>query len=102
MFILHGLLCLQPYFLLFRQSVTFSRYLNIFLAKPADFGIQTCINILNYVLYLITASYRLEYLTEEWFLTQFLLLDYIQLMECSAQLFFALKVLSRIALQLLL
>jgi hypothetical protein len=43
MLLLHGLLCLQPFVLLFGQPVTLNSYLGIFLVKPADFGFQTCI-----------------------------------------------------------
>jgi hypothetical protein len=39
MFLLHDLLCLQPFVLLFGQSVTLSSYLNIFFTKPADFDV---------------------------------------------------------------
>jgi hypothetical protein len=44
MFLLHGLLCLQPFVLLFRQPVALSSYLSIFFVKLADFDVQTCIN----------------------------------------------------------
>jgi hypothetical protein len=39
MFLLHSLLCLQPFVLLFGQPVTLSSYLRIFFAKPADFDV---------------------------------------------------------------
>jgi hypothetical protein len=39
MFLLHGLLCLQPFVLLFGQPVTLSSYLSIFFMKPADFDV---------------------------------------------------------------
>jgi hypothetical protein len=93
---------LQPFVLLFGQPVTLSSYLSIFLAEPADFGIQTCINTLIMSYTVLQHPKELEYLKEEWFLTQFLFLDHTQLLEYSAHFFFALKVLLRIAFQLLL
>jgi hypothetical protein len=98
MFLLHGLLCLQPFVLLFRQPVTLSSYLSIFFAKPADFDVQNCINtsIMNNTV--LQHPKELEYLTTEGFPTQSLFLNHIQLLEYSAHFFFMLDVLPCITL----
>jgi hypothetical protein len=76
MLLLHGLLCLQPFILLFGQPVTLSSYLGIFFAKPADFGVQTCINT-SIIYYLVSQHPKeLEYLTIKGFPTRSLFLDH--------------------------
>jgi hypothetical protein len=98
MFLLHGLLCLQPFVLLFRQSVTLSSYLSIFFTKPANFVVQTYINtsiMNNTILY---HPKELEYLTTEGFPTRSLFLDHVQLLEYSVHFFFMLDVLPHITL----
>jgi hypothetical protein len=44
MFLLHGLMYLQPFVLLFGQPIMLSSYLSISFTKSADFDVQACIN----------------------------------------------------------
>jgi hypothetical protein len=76
MLLLHGLRCLQPFILLFGQSVALSSYLSIFFVKPADFGVQTCTN--TSIMYYPVSQHpkEIEYPTTEGFPTRSLFLDH--------------------------
>jgi hypothetical protein len=92
------MLCLQPFGLLFGQSVMLSSYLSIFFTKPTDFDVQTCINTLIMNSTVIQHPTELEYLTTEGTLTRSLFLDHFQLLKYCVHLFFMINTLLRITL----